>query len=202
MCCFVLLHGVMSVRFFSISLQRRSPSAKHRWTGAYYSTLHQTDFETKIFLLFLSPFRFNQDRYIYKQINPPFIHPLNNHYSNNENMLTAKIISGIAKAILPIDVSPCRSTQILYFLCANNRRHMSIMNNRRGDRKPANPFYGGKLHSTLNRNTPQKPYPFETANSQFAHIWSRKGFKPSDLRLGTSTPDVRWPKSVIRSPKS
>ena len=76
---------------------------------------------------------------------------------------------------------------------------MSIMNNRRGDRKPANPFYGGKLHSTLTRNTPQKPYPFETANSQFAHIWSRKGFKPSDLRPGTSTPDVRCPKSVIRS---
>ena len=55
------------------------------------------------------------------------------------------------------------------------------------------------MHSTLNRNTPQKPYPFETANSQLAHIWSRKGFKPSDLRPGTSTPEVRCPKSVIRN---
>ena len=202
MCCFVLLHGVMSVRFFSVPIQRRLRLLRTAELPRIIAHSIKQILKPKYFCCFLSPFRFNQDRYIYKQINPPFIHPLNNHYSNNENMLTAKIISGIAKAILPIDVTPCRSTQILYFLCANNRRHMSIMNNRRGDRKPANPFYGGKLHSTLNRNTPQKPYPFETANSQFAHIWSRKGFKPSGLRLGTSTPEVRCPKSVIRSPKS
>ena len=76
---------------------------------------------------------------------------------------------------------------------------MSIMNNRRGDREPANLFMVGSCAQPAIETRYKTIANLKTANSQFAHIWSRKGVKPSDLRPGTSTPEVRCPKSVIRS---